>query len=159
VTNIVTATERDVAAIVSLLEELDRYYGATTFEPAEEREKTVASLLFGDNPAAHVLLARTGSDAVGIATYSFLWPAAGVTRSLFLKELYVSQQYRGRGIGRALVRQVCGVAMASGCSRVDWTADRDNPLAEGFYRKLGAPVDATKLFYRLDFDGVRRLAS
>jgi GNAT superfamily N-acetyltransferase len=159
VPKIAPATEEDAAAIVALLEELDRYYGVITFTPAEQRRKTIVSLLFGDLPAARVLLATDGSDVVGLAAYSFLWPAAGITQSLYLKELYVSHQHRRRGIGRALLRRICEVAIESGCSRVDWTADRDNDLAENFYRTLGVPVDTTKLFYRLDVEGIERLVA
>jgi GNAT superfamily N-acetyltransferase len=107
-------------------------------------------MLFGDVPAAHVLLARTDGQVVGFAAYSFLWPAAGLTHSLYLKELYVGQAWRGRGVGTALMRRIREVAATAGCSRVEWTTDDDNSAAKRFYEALGAPVHPAKIFYRLE---------
>ena len=63
------------------MEEMDRFYGVTEFEPAKVRSAQVKARLFCDPPAAHVLLARDGDRIVGLASYSFLWPAVGLTQS------------------------------------------------------------------------------
>lgn len=96
---------------------------------------------------------------VGFASYSFLWPAAGVTRSVFLKELYVVEASRRYGTGRLLINELCRIALETGCSRVEWHTDTDNPNAQRFYATLGVPVDDSKLFYRLDGAALRRVAS
>ena len=144
------ATRDDVPAIAGLLEELERYYGATDFEPLPQRHAQIGQLLFSDRPAGYVLLVRDGAAVVGLAAYSFLWPAAGVTRSLYLKELFVVRTHRHRGVGRLLVDRVRQVAVDTGCSRLEWTADRDNPDALGFYDKLGIAPHEGKVFYRLE---------
>jgi GNAT superfamily N-acetyltransferase len=108
-------------AVVALLEEMDRFYGATEFDPAEVRAQQVRQALFTDPPAAYALLAWDGGDLVGIASYSFLWPAAGLTRSLYLKELYVRAERQRSGIGSTLMRALFEVAVMQGCSRVEWT--------------------------------------
>jgi GNAT superfamily N-acetyltransferase len=96
---------------------------------------------------------------VGLASYSFLWPAAGVTRSLYLKELYVVEQSRHRGIGRLLISELCRIALNKGCSRVRWTADTDNPTALRFYATLGVPPKSDKLMYRLDGNAMTQMAA
>ncbi len=88
-----------------------------------------------------------------MAAYSFLWPTVGLTRSLYLKELYVAQACRGRGIGRLLMQALFGLAAKHGCSRVEWTTDRGNTSAQAFYHRLGLPVHASKLFYRAEDTG------
>lgn len=104
-------------------------------------------------PPVRSSLARLGgTDLVGLASYSFLWPAAGTSRSLYLKELYVTAAHRGRGIGSRLMAELAQIAVAEGCSRVEWTADADNPSARAFYEHLNVPHDSSKLFYRLDAD-------
>ena len=86
---------------------------------------------------------------MGIASYSFLWPAAGVTRSLYLKELYVRQAARRRGVGKLLMDELTGVANLHHCSRIEWTTEPENADAQAFYATLGAEVFAGKVFYRV----------
>ena len=74
----------------------------------------------------------------------FLWPAAGVTRSVYLKELYVSESSRKQGAGHLLMSELCRIAHKNGCDRVEWTADIDNPIALNFYATLGVPADSAK---------------
>ena len=147
------AQPRDVAAIALLLEELGRYYGATEFESLDRRIIQINEAIFGHPLAAHALLARDGRQVAGLAAYSFLWPAVGATRSLYLKELYVLDAYRRLGIGRLLVRAVFETAAGLGCSRVEWTTDAGNAGAQAFYAKLGLPDHPVKVFYRVEDTG------
>ncbi len=127
---------------------MDRFYGATEFDSVELRRQQLHDAIFSDSPAAHVLLASDGETAVGFATYSFLWPAAGLTRSLYLKELYVSGRQQRQGTGRELMQALFDLAAKHGCSRVEWTTDRNNAAAQAFYASLGAAPEGAKLFYR-----------
>ncbi|WP_020519412.1 GNAT family N-acetyltransferase [Catelliglobosispora koreensis] len=71
------------------------------------------------------------------ASYSFLRPAADLTQSLYLKELYVSEAERRSGVGKLLMDRLIEIAQETACSRVEWTADSDNPLAIAFYERRG----------------------
>lgn len=153
------AEQRDVEALVVLMEDLDFFYGATNVEPPGQRVRQIVESLFGEPTAAYVLLAWEDEQLVGMAAYSFLWPAAGVTRSLYLKELYVTRAFRSKGIGALLMRRLCQVAVEHGCSRVEWTADQGNAFAEAFYEQLKVPKNQEKIFYRLEGDGLRRIAA
>lgn len=86
---------------------------------------------------------------LGLASYSYLWPAAGAETSLYLKELYVRESARHRGVARALMAELRKAAADSGCSRIEWTADTNNPPALAFYEALGVQPDAGKIFYRI----------
>ena len=152
------ATPGDVASIVDILEELDRFYGVTDFPALDVRRQQVDVLLFGPQPAAHLVLAKEETHTIGLASYSLLWPAAGVTASLYLKELYVRRSRRRRGVGAQLMAHICSIAVEAGCSRVEWTTDRDNPDAQAFYEQLGAPVTTEKVMYRVDPANLIRLA-
>lgn len=145
---VVPAQPDDTHAIATLMEELDRFYGGTQFEPLDERAQQIANMLFRDQPAAHVLLAKDDDRVVGFAAYSFLWPAVGLTQSLYLKELYVSEASRRTGIGKLLMDTLIQVAEETGCSRVEWTTDKDNPLAIAFYKRHGYSVNEGKVMYR-----------
>jgi GNAT superfamily N-acetyltransferase len=69
--------------------------------------------------------------------------------SLYLKELYVSAGGRRTGTGASLMNTLFEIATREGCSRVEWTTDRDNKDAQEFYAALGAMPLASKLFYRV----------
>ena len=153
------AEQRDVEALAVLMEDLDRFYGATDVESPDQRVRQIAENLFEEPLAAYVLLAWEDEQLVGMAAYSFLWPAAGVTRSLYLKELYVTEELRCKGIGALLMQRLCQVAVEHECSRVEWTTDQDNPLAEAFYGRFGMPKNQEKVCYRLEGDGLRRMAT
>lgn len=150
------ADKRDIVALAELIEEIERFYGSTDIQPVEERRTQVEEALFGSPPLASALVVEdpTG-DLVGLAAYSFLWPAAGSSHSLFLKELYVRDTLRRQGVGSRLMHELRALAEARpGCSRVEWMTDRDNPRARAFYRKLGFAEFNGKVVYRVDTGAV-----
>jgi len=152
------AKPEDIEAIAGLAEEMDSFYGETTTQPIELRIRQINEAIFSDLPAAHAILAWDGADLTGFASYSFLWPAIGLTRSMYLKELYVATDARRRSIGRLLMRRLFYIASQHDCSRVEWTTDQDNFDAQQFYAELGVSVSASKLFYRVDGDDLREQA-
>ncbi len=149
-TDLKPATPTDLDAIERLLKEMDAFYGATDFDPPDVRRRQIDEALFGPVPAGTALLAWEGTDLAGFAAYSFLWPAVGLTRSLYLKELYVALAHRQTGVGRLLMRGLFDLAAEHGCSRVEWTTDTDNEGALAFYRALGTEMNGGKFFYRAE---------
>ncbi|AEW93923.1 MULTISPECIES: cyclophane-containing RiPP N-acetyltransferase HaaN [Streptomycetaceae] len=145
------AEKRDVPAVAELIEEIERFYGATGIQPFDQRRSQVEEALFGTPPLASALLVEDEHGGIaGMAAYSFLWPAAGSTHSLFLKELYVRDTLRRQGVGAQLMRELRVLAEARpGCSRVEWMTDRDNPAAREFYRSLGFAEFDGKIVYRI----------
>lgn len=151
------AEPKDVFALAVLMEELDHFYGETEVEPPEQRAPQIAASLFAEPKPGYVLLAWDGEQLVGMAAYSFLWPAAGVTRSLYLKELYVTEASRHNGVARLLMRTLCQVAAEHNCSRMEWTVDAGNTLAETFYEQLGIPKNRNKEIYRLEGEKLTKM--
>ena len=114
--------------------------------------------LFGERPAAEVVLARIGAEAVGFAvwfrTYSTFLGCPG----LYLEDLFVVPHWRGRGIGRALLAHLARIAVAGGFGRLEWSVLDWNTPAIGFYGSLGArPMDEWTV-YRLTGDALDRAA-
>ena len=150
---VIPARPGDIPAMAALLEEMDRFYGSADAEPLGDRARQIGEALFTSPPAAYALLAWDGPQLAGIAAYSFLWPAVGLTRSLFLKELYVSQAYRRRGVGKLLMQALFETAAKHACSRVEWTTDTGNGDAQGFYEAMALPKHPSKVFYRVEDSG------
>lgn len=145
------AEKRDITAVAELIEEIEQFYETTGIQLFEERRTQVEEALFGSPPLASALLVEDeAGDIVGLAAYSFLWPSAGSTHSLFLKELYVRDILRRQGVGARLMDELRAVATARpGCSRIEWMTDRDNPNARAFYKSLGFAESAGKIVYRV----------
>ncbi|WTI84348.1 GNAT family N-acetyltransferase [Streptomyces sp. NBC_00726] len=149
------ARRDDVPSLAALIEEIERFYGATEIQPLTERRTQIEESLFAPIPLAQALVADPGDGTLaGMAAYSFLWPARGTTHALFLKELYVSEPWRGAGVGAHLMAELRAVASARpGCSRMEWMGDTDNARALGFYGALGFEVVEGKVVYRVGAEG------
>ena len=113
------AIRGDEAAIAALCAELDEFYDSLPQGLPAQRAAQVRGVLFGDPPLARALVAWDDQAPVGFAAYSFLWPAAGLTASLYLKELYVAEAYRRAGVVRLLMDSLYDVARHCG---VVWVA-------------------------------------
>jgi GNAT superfamily N-acetyltransferase len=148
---ITQATAGDAEVVAVLIGEIEEYYGGDRI-PGDLAQ--VRAALFGERPMATVLLARDGEAVLGMASYSFLWPAARASASLYLKELFVREGVRRRGVAGALMTRLQALAGEAGCSRVEWTADRDNPSALAFYEGLGVVPEDGKVFYRVNRESV-----
>jgi GNAT superfamily N-acetyltransferase len=120
----------DAAAVAAL----DEFYGSLPEGVPAERAAQVRDVLFGNPPLAHALVAWDGEAPAGFAAYSSLWPAAGLTASLYLKELYVAEAYRRTGVDQFLMGGLYDVARRRGLSRVEWTTDTSNVGAPGVLR-------------------------
>ena len=147
-TIVVPAAKHHVEALAELMAEMDHFYGDTA-GPSNARINQITDVLFGDPPAAYALLAVHNDRLVGMAAYSFLWPAAGVSLSLYLKELYVAESHRRTGVGRLLMQSIFQVARERECGRVEWATDDANSDAQKFYDLLGYSRQQGKVFYRI----------
>ncbi|MDQ6625391.1 MAG: GNAT family N-acetyltransferase [Verrucomicrobiota bacterium] len=150
------ATSADVPLILQLIRELAEYERA--LEDAVATEAQLHEVLFGETPAANVLIAREGEQAIGFAVYFFNFSTWLGKPGLYLEDLFVRPAHRGKGYGRALLVRLAQVAEERGCGRMEWAVLDWNDPAIQFYRKLGArSVDEWSTF-RLTNDGIAHLA-
>jgi GNAT superfamily N-acetyltransferase len=112
--------------------------------------------LFGDRPAAEVVLAEAAGGPVGFALFFTTFSTFLARPGIWLEDLFVRPEHRRAGVGRALFEHVARVAAARGCGRMEWMALDWNEPALRFYGGLGArPVDGW-LIHRLDGDALSR---
>ncbi len=125
--------ERD--HFLTLYRDCLRHYGIPPATPAEESR--ILSLL-GSGRHMSCLMAYDGAQPVGFATWALTFPAgAGV--ALYMKEIFVTDAARGRGVGRALLAGLVSIAEDEDCTRFDWQTDGDNRGARAFYAAIDAP--------------------
>jgi GNAT superfamily N-acetyltransferase len=130
------ARPRDVPVLMSLiraLAEYERLAHAVVARPSDLR-----AALFGSPPAAEAVLAELDDEAVGFALFFHSFSTFVGKRGLYLEDLFVRPEFRGRGVGTALLRHLAAVAVARGCGRFEWAVLDWNEPALAFYRRLGA---------------------
>jgi GNAT superfamily N-acetyltransferase len=150
------ATMADVPIILQLIRALATYERAPNEVTATEQG--LAEVLFGKKPAAEVLLAFEDDAAVGFAVFFHNFSTWLGRPGLYLEDLFVRPEDRGKGYGRALLVALARIARDRGCGRMEWAVLDWNEPAIQFYRKLGAkPLDEWTVF-RLTGDGIERLA-
>jgi GNAT superfamily N-acetyltransferase len=150
------ATVTDVPVILQLIRDLAAYERAPN-EVTATKEQLV-DVLFGKKPAAEVLLAFENETPVGFAVFFHNFSTWLGRPGLYLEDLFVKPEMRGKGYGRALLVDLAKVALERGCGRMEWAVLNWNDPAIQFYRKLGAkPMDEWTVF-RLTHDGIAKLA-
>jgi GNAT superfamily N-acetyltransferase len=153
---IVRATERDVSLVLLFIRELAEYERlAHEVVATEER---LLETLFGTHPAAEVVIAYDGDRPVGFALYFANYSTFLARPGLYLEDLFVRPEARGRGIGRRLLSHLAGVVIQREWGRLEWRVLDWNERALQFYRRLGArPLDDWTVF-RLTGTALRQLA-
>jgi GNAT superfamily N-acetyltransferase len=150
------ATSDDVAVILELIRALATYERAPNEVIATEKD--LAEVLFGEKPTAEVLLAFENEQAVGFAVFFYNFSTWLGRPGLYLEDLFVRPEDRGKGYGRALLIELAKIARDRRCGRMEWAVLDWNGPAIQFYRKLGAkPMDEWTVF-RLTRDGITKLA-
>ena len=157
-TRIVPATENDILLIRELILELAEYERAGPGE-APVTEKDLAETLFGERPAAEVLLAYLGEEPVGFALFFHNYSTWLGKRGIYLEDLFVRPSARKHGVGYALLREVARIALERACGRVDWAVLNWNELAISFYKQIGAKPKDDWTTFRLTGDALARLAA
>jgi GNAT superfamily N-acetyltransferase len=150
------ATLDDVPTILSLIRDLAQYERAPNEVVATE--EGLREVLFGARPAAEVVLALEGKMPVGFAVFFHNFSTWLGRAGLYLEDLFVRPDARGKGYGRALLVHLARIAQERGCGRMEWAVLDWNEPAIQFYRKLGAAPNEEWTVFRLTSEGIAKLA-
>lgn len=151
------ARPTDAATILRFIRDL----AAFEREPdaVEATEETLGEALFGAHPAAEAVIAEQDGQPLGFALFFHNFSTWTGRRGLYLEDLYVTPDARGRGIGGALLRHLAGIAVARGCARFEWSVLDWNAEAIAVYRRIGAVGMEDWTVQRLSGEPLRRLAA
>jgi GNAT superfamily N-acetyltransferase len=122
-------------------------------------EESLRAALFGENPAARTLLAYVDGKPIAYAIYFFTFSTMVGKRGLWLEDLFIDAAFRGKGIGKALMTYLAGIAVQNDCGRFEWIVLDWNASAIRFYTRLGATLLADWRICRLDEAQLSRLRS
>ena len=154
---ITPAQPADIPLILELITELAVYerleHQAIASAPTLERA------LFGPQPGAEAVIARYGGEPAGFALYFHNFSTFLGRRGLYLEDLFVRPEFRGRAIGKALLAHLARLAVERDCGRFEWAVLDWNRPAREFYESLGAEANTAWISYRITGDALRRLAT
>ena len=150
------ATSADVSTIARLIRALAEYERLAHEVVLSERD--LHDHLFGPRPFAEVLLAEDGGRAVGFALFFHNYSTFLAKPGIYLEDLFVEPEFRGRGHGKALFAALAKVAVERGCGRLEWAVLDWNEPSIGFYKSLGARAMDEWTVYRLTGDALTKLS-
>ena len=142
------ATENDVPLIFAFVRKL------AEFERLEHRvtatENDIRECLFGERRVAEAVIAYLGDTPAGFALFFHIFSTFAGRPGIYLEDLFVDPEHRGRGVGRALLSYLEGLARERGCDRLQWSVLKWNERAIDFYKSTGAVARDDWTVYRLD---------
>ena len=143
-----------------LFHTLARYYRKWAYRRSEEETRDyVRERVLGKDSDVRMALAILEGKTVGLATFSIMYPAPASAAQLYIKELFVDEKFRGKGTGRAMMKFLARYAIDHGCSRLDWSAETDNPGAVEFYTAIGAKPVEEKVYFRFENEALEAFAN
>jgi GNAT superfamily N-acetyltransferase len=151
------ATEDDVPLILSLIRELAEYERLS--HEVVATEDMLRESLFGEWRAAEVLIAGYEGALAGFALFFHSFSTFLGRPGIYLEDLYVKPEFRGKGIGHALLTHIATLTKERGCGRLEWSVLDWNEPAIKLYRDAGAvPMDEWTV-YRVSGEALDKLAA
>jgi GNAT superfamily N-acetyltransferase len=150
------ATEEDVPLILSFIEELAGYERLS--HEVSATEELLLFHLFGERRTAETVIGCHADEPAGFALFFHNFSTFLGRPGIYLEDLYVKPEFRGRGIGRAMLVYIAGLAKERDCGRLEWSVLDWNEPAIKLYRGIGAvPMDDWTV-YRVTGEALEELA-
>jgi GNAT superfamily N-acetyltransferase len=151
------ATAEDAGQILEFVRALAAFERAP--DAVEATEEGLIRDGFGPNPLFRCLIADYDGQPAGFALYFFNYSTWVGRPGIYVEDLFVLPEFRRKGIGRALLKQVAAIAVENGCQRLQWEVLDWNTPAIDFYRELGAEFLDEWRNVRLGSEAIARLAT
>ena len=151
------ATEADAGLILRFIIELAVYEKEP--DAVVTDQDGIAASLFGQGATAKALIAELDAEPVGYAVWFASYSTWLGRNGLYLEDLYVTPEMRGRGVGKAILRQLAALAVAQGCGRMEWSVLDWNAPAIAFYESVGARPQSEWTVFRLTGDALSTFAA
>ncbi len=141
-------TSHDIAGLAGLFSEMQRHYLRPVTDKQAVEAATLACQVARETFDPRVLIAIANGAIVGSVVLNVTFPAFELSRSLYIRDLYVARSMRRHGIGQALVKTAAHLTYAEGFSALDWTTETGNTGARQMYESCGARL-LERTYYRL----------
>lgn len=150
------ATENDVGQILTFIRELASY--EKLLSEVVATEELLKEWIF-EKKKAEVIFAEEDGKAVGFALFFYNFSTFLGRAGIYLEDLYVRPEVRGKGYGKALIKELARIAEERGCGRLEWWCLDENTPAVEFYRSLGAQPMSEWTVFRIAGETLTKLAN
>ncbi|HEX5793242.1 MAG TPA: GNAT family N-acetyltransferase [Rheinheimera sp.] len=150
------AQKQDVPTILAFIQGLAEYEKLA--DQVVATEETLRQTLFGDKPYAEVIIAEYQQQAAGFALFFHNYSTFLAKPGIYLEDLFVLPQYRGRGLGKVLLSYLAKLAVERDCGRLEWSVLDWNQPAIDFYQAQGASMLHDWRINRVTGDKLKALA-
>jgi GNAT superfamily N-acetyltransferase len=151
------AKENEVGTILSFIKQLAEYEKLSHEVTATEEK--LRNTLFGERKVAEVLIAEYKNEPAGFALFFHNYSTFLAKPGIYLEDLFVKKELRGKGIGKALLSYLGVIALERDCGRIEWSVLDWNEPSIKFYLNLGAKPLNDWTVYRITDDGIKKLAN
>jgi GNAT superfamily N-acetyltransferase len=151
------ALAADAPLIRAFIRELAEY--ERLLDVCDATEAEITATLFSANPRAFCDIAEADGEPTGFALWFYNYSTFRAKHGIYLEDLFVRPQFRGRGIGKALLSHLAQRALHDGCARFEWAVLNWNEPSIAFYKALGAKAMTEWTSYRVDGEALERLAA
>ena len=155
--NIRPATVEDVPVILTLIRHLAEF--EKMLHLVKATEEALEKTLFGERPYAEVILAEEDDQVAGFALFFHNYSTFFASPGIYLEDLCVLEEFRGRGIGEALLKALAQISLERECSHLEWCVLDWNEGAIRFYESHGAELKRDWIPVRVTGDELKKLAS
>ncbi|BAJ83056.1 GNAT family N-acetyltransferase [Acidiphilium multivorum] len=145
--------EKDAQALADLMIEMAGFYGATI-----SSDLVVAEDVLRRARQVDIIVAHDDVRLLGFATFTSLYPVAGLLTFTYVQQVYVGHAARRRGVAQKLMAGIAQAAKAAGSTRIEWSTSRENVAARSLYDGLGAN-GSDKIYYVLEGSALDQLAA
>ena len=149
------AERKDVPLILQFIKEIAAYEKMSDQVIADET--TLETWIF-DKEKAEVFFVLEEGKEVGFALYFHNFSTFGGRGGIYLEDVYILPEYRGKGYGKAILKKLAAIAVERGCGRMEWVCLDWNQPSIDFYLSLGAQPMSDWTLYRLTGDALAQLA-
>ena len=150
------AGENDVPVILDFIQSLAEYERLR--DSCVATEDSLRRTLFGDRPAAEVIIASVGGEPAGFALFFHNYSTFLAQRGIYIEDLFVKPEARGHGVGFALLSELARIAIDRDCGRLEWAVLDWNQLAIDFYKRIGANALDDWTVFRITGGPLKELA-
>ncbi len=130
------ASSEDTGLILQMIRELADF--EQLLDQVVTDEKSLRKSLFMDPKAPEVLIGEENNQPVGFVLFFYNFSTFLGKKGIYIEDLYVREEYRGKGYGELMLKEICSLAKKQGCGRVEWWVLDWNKPAINFYKKMGA---------------------